>query len=270
MPFGLKNVGSTFQRAITYIFHDLAAIILAYLDDLTARSKKRTQHIDDLRIIFQWCRQYNIRLNPLKCVFYVTTGHLLGFIVSQSGITVDPLKVKVITEIPPPQNLRQLQSLQGKANFLRRFVPNYAIRTHGFLRLLSHDIPFHWDDYAQQSFDDLKAALSNAPVISAPDYNRDYMLYVSASAVSVAGVLIHLGDDNREHVIYYVSKNLSGPPLKYKHEEKLALVVVLTVQKLHHYILLRTTKVVADSNPMQYLLSRRQVNGKFSRWIVIL
>jgi hypothetical protein len=119
MSFGLKNVGATFQWAMTYIFHDLAHIILAYLDDLTARSKKRTQHLDDLRIIFQWCRQYNIRLNPLKCVFYVTTGHLLRFIVSQSGITVDPLKLQAITEIPPPQNLRQLQSLQGKANFLR-------------------------------------------------------------------------------------------------------------------------------------------------------
>jgi hypothetical protein len=142
MPFGLKNAGATFQRAMTYIFHDLAAIILAYLDDLTARSKKRTQHLDDLRIIFQRCRQYNIHLNPIKCVFCVTAGCLLGFIVSQSGITVDPLKVKAIIEIPPPRNIRQLQSLQGKANFLRCFVPDYTIRAHGFLRLLCHDIPF--------------------------------------------------------------------------------------------------------------------------------
>jgi hypothetical protein len=228
MPFGLKNAGATFQRAMTYIFHNLAEIILAYLDDLIARSKKRTQHLNDLRIIFQRCRQYNIRLNPLKCVFCVTVGRLLGFIVSQSGITVDPLKVKATIEIPP-RNLRQLQSLQGKANFLRRFVPDYTVRAHGFLRLLRHDIPFHWDDYAQQSFDDLKAALSNASLINAPDYNRDYILYVSASAVSVTGVLAHLGDDNCEHVIYYVSKNLSGPPLKYKHEEKLALAVVFAV-----------------------------------------
>jgi hypothetical protein len=100
MPFGLKNVGTTFQQAMTYIFHDLAHIILAYLDDLTSRSKKCTQHLDDLRIIFQWCHQYNIRLNPLKIVFCVTAGHLLGFIVSQSGITMDPLKVQAITKIP--------------------------------------------------------------------------------------------------------------------------------------------------------------------------
>jgi hypothetical protein len=227
MPFVLKNAGATFQWAIKYIFHDLAHIILAYLDDLTARSKKRTQHLDDSRIIFQLCHQYNICLNPLKCVFYVTAGCLLGFIISQSGITVDPLKVQAITEIPPPRNLHQLQSFQGKANFLRRFVPDYAIHAHGFLCLLCHDIPFNWDDHAQESFDDLKMALSNAPSISAPDYNRDYIFYVSASAVSVVGVIVQLGDDNHEHVIYYVSKNLSGLPLKYKHKEKLALAVVL-------------------------------------------
>jgi hypothetical protein len=56
MPFSLKNSGATFQWVMTYIFHDLAHIILAYLDDLTARSKKHTQHLDDLRIIFQRCR----------------------------------------------------------------------------------------------------------------------------------------------------------------------------------------------------------------------
>jgi hypothetical protein len=160
---------------------------------------------------------------------------------------VDPLKDQEITKIPPPQNLCQLQSLQGKTNFLRCFVLDYATHAHGFLRLLHNDIPFRWDEHAQTSFGDLKVTLSNAPLISPPDYDRDYILYLSASAVLVAGVLIQLGDDGHEHVIYYISKKNSGPPLKYNHEEKLALAV----QKLRHYILLRTTKVVADSNPMQ-------------------
>jgi hypothetical protein len=131
-----------------------------------------------------------------------------------------------------------LQSLQGKANFLRHFIPDYATRAHNFLRLLRHDIPFQWDEHAQSTFNDLKETLSNAPLISPPDYDRDYILYLSTSVVSIARVLIQLGDDDREHVIYYISKNISEPPLKYNHEEKLALVVVLAVQKLHHYILL--------------------------------
>jgi len=86
-----------FQWVMTYVSHDLAHIIISYLDDLTSRSKKQTQYLDDLCIIFQRCRQYNIRLNPLKCVFCVITGCLLGFKVSQQDITVDPLKVQAIT-----------------------------------------------------------------------------------------------------------------------------------------------------------------------------
>jgi hypothetical protein len=94
--------------------------------------------------------------------------------------------------------------------------------------------------------------LSNTPLISSPDYNHDYILYISASVVLVARVLVQIGDDDHEHVIYFISKNLSGPPMKYNHEEKLALVVILTVQKLCHYILLCTTKVIVNSNPMCY------------------
>jgi hypothetical protein len=95
--------------------------------------------------------------------------------------------------------------------------------TCSFLLLLRHDIPFQWDGHAQISFVDLKYTLSNSPLISPPDYNRDYILYLSASVVSVVGVLIQLGADVSEHVIYYISKNLSGPPLKYNHNDKIYL-----------------------------------------------
>jgi hypothetical protein len=95
----------------------------------------------------------------------------------------------------------------------------------------------------QTTFNDLKATLSNAPLISPPNYDHDYTLYLSTSTILVAGVLIQLGDDGREHVIYYISKNLSGPPLKYNHEDKLALVVVLIVQKLTLAIVLTVQKL---------------------------
>jgi hypothetical protein len=68
---------------------------------------------------FLRCRFYNIRLNPHKCIFIVESGRLLRFVVSKDGIRVDPLKFKAILALPPPNNLTQLQSLQGKENFLR-------------------------------------------------------------------------------------------------------------------------------------------------------
>ena len=70
------------------------------------------------------CRHYRIWLNPHECVFCVELGRLLGFVFSKVGIHVDPSKVEAIVNLPPPSTLLQLQSLQGKAKFLRRFIPN--------------------------------------------------------------------------------------------------------------------------------------------------
>ena len=119
MPFGLKNVGATFQRAMSYAFHDIKKIIEAYLDDLAAHSKKRADHPAHLRAIFDRCQKYKIRLNPLICNFCVVTSRLLGFIISKHGIMVDPFKVEAILQLSPPCTINQLQSLQGKVNFLR-------------------------------------------------------------------------------------------------------------------------------------------------------
>ena len=79
-------------------------------------------------------------------LFCVDSGRLLGFIVPKDEIRLDPLKVEAIVNLPSPSSLYQLQSLQGKANFLRRFIPNYAEVAKGFTRLLKQNVPFHWDE----------------------------------------------------------------------------------------------------------------------------
>ena len=118
MHFGLKNTGATFQQAMNFSFHDIKSIVEPYLDDMPSHSRKRIDHPDHLCLIFERCRHYKIHFNPHKCVFYVDLGRMLGFIVSNKGIQVDPLKVEAIVNMPPPCSIRKLQSLQGKSNFL--------------------------------------------------------------------------------------------------------------------------------------------------------
>ena len=108
IPFGLKNVGATFQQAMNFAFNDIKDIVEPYLDDLPAHSRKRIDHPNHLRLIFEWCRYYKIHLNPHKCVFCVESGRLLGFIVSSRDIQVDPLKVEAIVNLPPPRSIRKL------------------------------------------------------------------------------------------------------------------------------------------------------------------
>ena len=108
MPFGLKNVGATFQQAMTLFFHDLKTIIKVYLDDLAAHSRLRVRHPYHLRLVFERCHHYQVSLNPHKCIFCITIGHLLGFIISKEGIRVDPLMVEEILQLSPTRNIRHL------------------------------------------------------------------------------------------------------------------------------------------------------------------
>jgi hypothetical protein len=146
MPFGLKNIEATLQHAMTFTFHDCKHIVKSYCDNLTTHSRKRVDHSKHLLLVFEICRYYRIRLNPHKCIFYVRSGCLLGFLVSKTRIMVDSLKVEEILEFPPLRTIRQLQGLQEKSNFLRRFIVNYANITKGFLHLLKKDTPFIWDE----------------------------------------------------------------------------------------------------------------------------
>ncbi|KAM2248686.1 hypothetical protein ACFXTI_003428 [Malus domestica] len=90
MPFGLKNAGATYQRAMQKIFNDmLHKNIECYVDDVVVKTKKRLDHLKDLRVVFERLRKYNLKMNPLKCAFGVTSGKFLGFVVKQRGIDVD-------------------------------------------------------------------------------------------------------------------------------------------------------------------------------------
>jgi hypothetical protein len=270
MSFGMKKVGATFQWAMSFSFHDIKHIIEAYLDDLASRSRKRSDHPTHLRLIFERCRYFRIRLNPNKCSFCVTSSRLLGFIVSTIGIMFDPIKVEAIFQLPPPCTILQLQSLQGKANFLRRFMENYVEITKGFMHLLKKYVPFHWDDAAQISFEALKHSLTTTPLLRPPNYNKDFLLYLVAAESTIGMVLVQEDDFLSKYVIYYLSRGLVGPEINYSHIKKLTLVAVHAVQWFRHYVLFRKTTVIVILNLFQYVLTRWVIDGKISRWIVVL
>ena len=117
LPFGLKNSGATFQRAMNYAFHDIKNIVQPYLDDLPAHSQKWTDHPQHLRAIFLRCRHYKIRLNPHKYVFCVSFGHLLGFVVSKYRIRLNPCKVQEIIKCLHLQICFRFRNSKGKQTF---------------------------------------------------------------------------------------------------------------------------------------------------------
>ena len=100
MPFGLKNTGATYQRAMVTLFHDMMhKEIEVYVGDMIAKFCIAKDQLVDLRKLFKRLIKYKLRLNPNKCVFGASSGKLLSFIVSQRGIKVDPAKVQAIQDM---------------------------------------------------------------------------------------------------------------------------------------------------------------------------
>uniref|UniRef100_A0A2N9I1Y1 Reverse transcriptase domain-containing protein n=1 Tax=Fagus sylvatica TaxID=28930 RepID=A0A2N9I1Y1_FAGSY len=103
MPFGLKNAGATYQRTMTAMFHDMMhREIEDYVDDIVVKSKTRGDHFGVLKKVFERCRLYKLKMNPLKCAFGVSAGKFLGFLVHQRGIDVDPARASAIATMKPP------------------------------------------------------------------------------------------------------------------------------------------------------------------------
>ena len=102
-------------------------------------------------------------------------------------------------------------------------------------------------------------------MIHPPDYSKDFLLYIAAPATTIAMVLVQENIHGQEHMIYYASKNLMDSETHYSHVEKLALAMVIVVQNFHHYILLRTTTVLTNRNPIYYIVNCQVLGGKYSR-----
>eukprot|EP00253_Pinus_taeda_P028747 PITA_28747 len=133
--------------------------------------------------------------------------------------------------MPPPSNLLQIQKLQGKANFLRRFIPNYAELAKGYMRLLKKEVPSSY----QKDF--------NLTIKYASDYKKDFNLYLAATDATIDMVLVQEGN-GIEHPVYYFSHNLNDIERKYSYVEKLALAAVQAVHRFRHYILFRKTTIL--------------------------
>ena len=109
MPFGLKNAGTTYQRLVNCMFsHQIGRNVEVYVDNMLVKSKDEANHLDGLKETFSTLHKYNMKLNPTKCVFAVTSRKFLGFMVSQRGIEANPDKVKEIIEVKSPKIVKEV------------------------------------------------------------------------------------------------------------------------------------------------------------------
>ena len=102
MPFNLKNARATYQRLVNHMFRpQIGQNVELYIDDILAKSLDKGKHLDDLEETFDTLRQYNMKLNPSKCAFGVSSRKILRFMVLNRGIEANPDKIQAILDMKP-------------------------------------------------------------------------------------------------------------------------------------------------------------------------
>jgi hypothetical protein len=271
VAFGLANAPSFFQRRMNGVLaRYLGRSVLIYIDDIVVYSENEAEHREHLREVFRCLSQAGLQLKMSKCSFMQTHVDLLGFRIGADGIAPLEEKVRAISDLPPPKNVKAVRSFLGLANYYRQCVQNYAKIAEPIVALTRKGVPFEWTSGCQAAFDALKRALVSPQVMAHPDVGKPYSLYVDACDYAVGGVLVQRDESGVERPIQYISHQLSSVQRRWATIEKEAYALVYALQKLRPYLLGAQYVVYTDHRPLKSLFTKEMANTKIQRWAILL
>jgi len=254
MPFGLKNARATYQRLMDKVLAPmLGRNVQAYVDDMVMTSLEKSRHVTDLEEFFVTIAKYKLKLNPEKRIFGVEAGKFLGFLLTERGIEANPDKCAAILAMRSPAILKEVQQLTARMASLPRFVSASGEKGHPYFQCLKRNNRFVWTRECEEAFVKLKEYLASPPVLCKPQMGTPLGLYFAITEKAMSAVLVQ-DQDQVQKPIYFVSKVLQGPKVRYQALEKAALAVVLVMNDL----------------PIQKVLKKPDVAGRMVKWAVEL
>ena len=200
MPFGLTNAPAAFQHLMNSIFQDfLDDFVIVYLDDIMIYSKTYKEHLRHLEKVFERLRENKLYAKLKKCEFAKQEVQYLGHIVSENSIKPEEDKIKAIKEWKQPQNQKDVMSFLGLANFYRKFIDNFSKRSIALTKLIGKNSKFQWNRDQDNSFQDIKNALCQAPVLKLPSRIGKFIVHTDASGEAIGAVLEQEDEQSRSN-----------------------------------------------------------------------
>jgi len=274
MPFGLTNAPATFQREMNRIFFELIGnCIFIYIDDVIIFSGSFEKHLEDIVKVFKILRENNLKINIEKCHFFQKEVELLGHLLTVDGLKPVPTKVEVIKRWLPPKNITDVRSFLGAVGYYRKFIPNFAAEATFLIKLLKKNSNFHWGPEEDLSFQTLKDRLITAPVLSLPDYDKEFIIRTDASRKGIGGVLIQKDEDGNEHPLHFVSRTLKSAELNYSVTDLEGLAAFYCVKKFKHYICggKHEPILITDHKPLVgFFKNTEPTSSRHTKWIIFL
>lgn len=273
MPFGLTNAPAVFQHMANDVFREFLDIfVIIYLDDILIFSKTLEEHHIHVRQVLEKLRMHGLYAKMEKCSFHQDTVEFLGYVISPSGISMDPSKVKTVVEWRQPTNVKDVRSFLGFANFYRRFIKDYSKVALPLTELTKKDRVFVWTSSANQAFVALKRAFTSFPILVHPNHEKPFFIEADASDFALGSVLYQQGDDREFHPIAFHSRKFVAAEINYEIHDKELLAIVDSFEEWRRFLegAQHTTTVFTDHKNLQYFQEARVLNRRQSRWSVFL
>ncbi|GJY43103.1 RNA-directed DNA polymerase [Tanacetum coccineum] len=230
MPFGLSNTPSTFIRLMNQVFKPfIGHFVIVYFDDILIYSSNLEQHLSHLRQIFFVLRAQKLYANGKKCHFLVTEVTFLGYIVTGSGIKMDPAKVEAIISWPTPSTIHDIRSFHGEA---------------------------------AKAFDILKAKVTKAPVLALPNFDEVFQVECDASGVGIGGVL-----SQNQRPIAFFSEKLNDARRKYSTYDKEFYAIVRSLDTWRHYLLSNEFVLFSDHEALKFINGQHKLKSRHAKWV---
>ena len=264
MPMGLSSAPATFQRLMQSTMSDfIFQFLLVYLDDLLVYSKTFDEHLAHLDRLLQRIIDAGLKLKMDKCQFLRRQVHYLGHTISAEGVSCEAGKVEAVKNWPVPATTTALRSFLGFASYYRRFIQGFSKIAGPLHDLVAKgnarhkkkgaDISKLWDQQHQKAFEELKTALTTAPVLGFAEFTKPFILETDASHDGLSAILSQEQDGQRR-VLAYASRRLRPTEKNQANYssmklEFLALKWAIT-EKFRHYLLGAEFDVFTDNNPL--------------------
>ena len=274
LNFGMSAAPGIFQRHLEQLFRGVP-LAKNYIDDLYVTGCDDSDHLQNLRHVFQICREKGLTLRKSKCDFMKDEVYFLGFRLNKHGLRPVEGKVKAVRELPPPVDKRTLKSFLGSVNYYCQFVPNLATILAPLYRLLRNNVKWVWGETENKAFSWAKSVLSSDTVLTHFDPNQKTIITCDASPVGVGAILSQVDESGVEKPVAYASRSLSAAERKYAQIDREALAIIFSVKKWHKYIFGRHVTIVTDHKPLLGLFGEEKAlpehaSARVQRWAVIL
>jgi len=288
IPFGLCNAPATFQREINRILRPLLGlelviktdvhvdeddgmVVVAYIDGILIATKgSLDKHHKQVSKVFQLLMDNHKSVEIDKCIFDASEPTFLGFIVSGSGLRMDPEKAKAIVNWPRPTCRKEVQQLLGLWNFYRRFIHNFSGLVSPITDLLRQDVTFKWGEAQEAAF--LKVVIlftsGKTPIFRHYDPDRTALLETDASDFAIAGILSQKFEDGKIHPVRFVSTTLTPAELNYDVYDKEMVAIVFSLAKNRHYLqgAEHKTMIFSYHQNLTYFETAVLLNRRQARW----